>query len=357
MNKEDKIEIGLNYKLFTTSLVMISKFILEIIDSQNDSIKNKKTYVILKDVSTRLLTTYEGLPIEQDNGFIIKKVYSVLKNEIELLKDQKEELFTKKTNKNKIITIIPGIDFRLIYHLLSDADKQKLWNYIKMLFIATIKLIYSINKSKKDENVLKTCDEFETLLLKNGLNINEIKFNPFAGITNKENKIVIPENTDDINKLMANLNIDKLIDVDQLKSQLNSLNENDIKLTTDNITSILGNQDNDVKEVCGELVQNLVKELKQNGLNDLFKTLTSVSEKVSSRIDHTKLKKTAEIMGSFMEKSESELKNIKGPNGIPFGESLEKLKVNPEMFMSLAQKCFNKDLSQEINDINKDLRS
>jgi hypothetical protein len=339
MDKQETIEIGLNYKLFTTSIVLLSKFLIEKINEQSE--KNK-ALLNMQEVCKTLITTYEELPIEKDNGTIIKKLFMVLKNNIELVQTQNENLFTKRNAKNKITTIIPGLDIRLIYQFLSDKDKQTIWNYIKLSFIATVKLIYSSNKSKCDENITKISDQFEIELAKNGINTNEMKFNPFIGTGNSKIDIKSVENNVDASNIFNMLNIDKLIDVNQLKEQLNVLSEADIKKTTDSITHMLGNADDDVKEVCTTLVQNLVEDLKQNGLQNLFETLKNVSDKVSKKIDVTKIKKTAGAMNSFMEKSEEHFKNMKDENG---NNPMTAFKGNPELLLSFAQKCFNNNLN------------
>lgn len=338
MEKDDTIEIGLNYKLFTSSIVLLSKFILEKINKQED--KNK-TFIFIVDVCDKLINTYEGLPIEKDDGTIIKKVYTVLKNNIELLCNQDEKLFNKRNAKNKIITFIPGLDLRVIYKLLNDEDKQTVWNYIKLIFISVVKLIYSSNKTKCDENIVNICNDFEKDLIKKGININVMKFNPFVGVSANNNHLIdinqINSETD-INNMFNMLNIDKLIDIEQLKDQLSKLSDTDIKSTTSNITSMLGNADEDVQEVCSTLVQNLVEDLKVNGMQNLFQTLKNVSEKVSTKVDVNKIKKTAGVMNGFVEKSEQHFKNLTDEHG---NNPISAFKNNPELLLSFAQKCFN----------------
>ena len=336
ITKNESLNIGLNYKLYTASIIMLAKFIIEKIENIKDKTNAQNK---INDICKNLISTYIDLPIDKDNGIIIKKIFIVLKSNITLLEKQDESLFYKRNAKKKIITIIPGIDFRLIYSMLTNIEKQKIWNYLKLLFIATVKLIYSSNKSKIDENIIKVCNNFEIGLMKDNINVNEIKFNPFVGTQNKTIDIIKSfENKEDLNNMFNMLNIDQLFDVSKIKEQLNTLSTDDIKATTDNITNLLGSNDNDVKEVCSTLVTNLIDNLKDNGLTDLYKTLTSVSDNASAKIDHAKLQKTANIMNMFVEKNEENIKNFTKQHGI---NNLETLKNNPEALLEFAQKCLN----------------
>jgi hypothetical protein len=134
----------------------------------------------------------------------------------------------------------------------------------------------------------------------------------------------------DINMVLSQLGIDKMVDMDKLNDQLKNMNEDEIQDVTKNITEILGaNNDDDVKEVCSTLVRNIVDNLKENGISNMIETLSSISKNVGDKIDPNKMKKTAASMNTFMQNSESHLRNLKDENGNNIGDKIFKTMGKP----------------------------
>ena len=66
---------------------------------------------------------------------MIKKIFTAVSNNYELLRDQSPKLFqlkvTKEDNKEVTVTIIPGLDMIYSWYCLSDIDRTNLWFYIE----------------------------------------------------------------------------------------------------------------------------------------------------------------------------------------------------------------------------------
>ena len=117
------------------------------------------------------------------------------------------------------------------------------------------------------------------------------------------------------------------INFSSLNEQLNNISQDEIDQATSFFTdNLLGSNDTDVSDVCKTLIGGIVDDLKENkvsSLFDMFDTAKSVSNKIASKIDENKMKKTAEQVNNLLNSNnEDKLKALKDEKGNPIGENL-----------------------------------
>lgn len=332
------LNMVINHHTFTVSLMEIINLILDKINSKKLNELNK-SYVKLQE-SCELLR--DGFKADDfDQGKIIKKVFKTLCKYTEYLVEQNTKLFYEKNEENKIITSIPGVNIGLIVPHLDPQELTHLWGHIYMIFVSSAKMILSINKHDKMELTIKTVKILQEKITLMGLTTGKDKktFNPYIGftddITTSTDLIQLGHDVETPSEItnenftellmgklgssqLAGLGLDKLVDLNKLNTQLQDIKQSDIDDATTNIATMLGASDDaDVKDICGELVNNIVSDLKKNGIKNIFDTAKSVSSSLGNKLDRNKMKKTAQHLGNFMKNSEANLKTMKDDNGNP----------------------------------------
>lgn len=373
------IEIQVHHKYFTASLVEILDLLLkqshEIdFDKLDVSIKNNvkviKGHTKLRSVCNDLKKGFESsYQSEFDQARIIKKIYRVLTQNLDKLYPEPDKsLFTLKNDKGEIITIFPGLDMALVTNALNDEDTKTLWGHMYMLYISSVGMISAINNHKKEGKVWDIIPKMKEKVTKMG--IFGKSFNPFIGLMQDDTEYDVKTMFDKVDEIKAPsgpsmedvfkmTGVDKLVDVNQLGEQLKNVKQEDINDATMSIAKLLGAEhDNDVKEVCGTLVEGIVSDLKANpegGIKSMFETARSVTEKLGPKIDRSKMKKTATKLTTFLKNGESNLKNMKDEMGNPIGEKImESLKIPLKLAESMegrGQPALSdyKDLMDQVN--------
>lgn len=344
---DQSLEILANHKYFVTGVISLIELVLSKSNEMETKGFTEKDRLSHERLRTTCKTVLEGYKygIENENtkedvavdqGKIIKKVYNVLKNCITELKEKNLALLTKRNSEGRIITIIPGVDLGLIIASLTETDTSQLWQYLYMMYISSCKMILMINKHKQKGEVWDAVCLFERELAGTGILVAGKAFNPYIGVGGGSDTADFSVDTmfDGVDKIkpvdpnsgmLEMIGIDKMIDIDKLSDQLKNISQEDIDIATKNIADLLGaSNDSDVKDVCSTLVQNIVKDLKENGLSNMFTTAESVTQKLGNQIDISKMKKTASMVGNFMKNSDDKLKNLKDDKGNPIGPNILK---------------------------------
>lgn len=341
------MEFARNHKHFVISVVSVMDLLKDKSESLMESAesKKKKQHLKLQQSCSKILDQYRTDVDNLNEGKIIKKVYKTLRDNIELLKDKNGDLFSVRDNKNKIVTIIPGINIKLIYGHFDEKESEMFWQYMYLLFISSVKLITQSNddnkmKTGRNKIVSDNMEEMEKELMKTGLTVKGSAFNPFIGLKGASKQAfgvdalfsgeapqtgvggdLLPGM--DMNMVLSQLGIDTMVDMDKINEQLKNISEKEITSATKNITQILGAEEgSDVADVCDTLVRSIVDNLKEKGISDMMGTLKSISESVDKNIDKEKMKKTAKTMQGFMMNSEQRLKEMKDEKGNPIGDKL-----------------------------------
>jgi hypothetical protein len=346
-SEQKNLSIAINHKYFTSSFIDFLNFIktksCEIdFDKLDLSLKINqrlhKNHTKFRLVCDDLIFGFREDNDDFDQGRIIKKIYKTLTQNLnKLYPDVDISLFKMKNEKNEIITIIPGLDIGLVSSCFSSDDFNKVWGNIYLMYISSVGMVSTINSHKKESNVSTIVPKLKQKIIDMGILTEESKlFNSYIGTTNNkeynvsnmfENVGKIKEPTgpsmDDMLKMTG---VDKILNVDVLNEQLKNIKQDDIVEATNSITKLLGaDGDSDVSETCKTLVEGIVNDLRANpsgGIQSMFETAKSVTEKIGSKIDKNKMKKTASQVSNFMKNGESNLKNLKDESGNPIGDKL-----------------------------------
>ena len=256
-------------------------------------------------------------------GDMIKKVFTVICKNLNYLKNKDPRLFCikeQKDNKEVKVTILPGIDLEEAYQNMDDDHRLELWKYLKIVFNASLKLIYSVNNSidseinNFSENVEKELPEkdvYEVFYKKipdSKLYKKGIDFNPFMGVGDNNNGnfgvdelTSGPQSLSDqsygIGSVAQLLGFDKMFNLDQLADQLKNINPKDIEDATENIKKILGgNIDKDTSEMINMMLHDITDELKkdklsegENPVNGIIQIAEKVAKNMIPKIDPKKI--------------------------------------------------------------------
>ena len=320
--------------LFVTSVVSTVMLMKKVSTANEEKIpENKKgSHKKLLETCEQILNQYKNTEnkTDVDQVKIIKKVFNVLKDNMELLKNKDVKLFEIRTQENKIWTIIPGLNISLNVEYLTEEETNELWDNLYSMFISVVKMIYmNTDKARHKKEVLDMVVYCEKELITK----NKILNNFFLGLNRDQtndvsmddlmSKNVIIPGTDAQAGLLGSLGIDKLMDVDNLSAEIKKFNENDVNETINTLTSLLGG-DSDVKDVCSTMVKSVLDDIKSNGIQNMFSIAERVSSKIGNQIDSKKMEKTAENMNNLLKNNSDKFDNLKDENGNPFGSDFLK---------------------------------
>lgn len=364
--------LAVNHKYFASSLVKFLKFIDEksknIISEYVSSFergeqsisdyKMTNKYKSHKNIQTTCENMIRGFDEttdekeKYDQGKIIKRIYKTITQNIDkFYPEHNISLFQLRNEKNEIITIIPGLD---IYQVvrdknISDDEINKMWSYLYAIYISAANMIMESNKNKKESKTWENLPGMRKKMVELCDNKEDLLFNPYIGLNTETGEY-------DIDTMYSNLDnmpsptginmgdvmkmggLDKMLDMEQLKTQLNDIKDEDIDIATKEISNLIGGKDDsDTQEICGDLVRNVVQELQQNkdGNLDFFGIANSVAQKLGkSKMQNEKYQKTANQFKNFMSSGQDKLKNMKDEKGNPVGQQLFN-QLN--MFQMMAQ--------------------
>ena len=296
----------------------------------------------------KLRSTCEEILLEFDNKSsnlddsnvdqvkIIKKVFYVLKDNMELLDKRDPALFTIRNAENKITSIVPGININLVYEFLDEKEKKKLWFLLYALFVSSVTLVYSNtpeNKHKKSVTEMVTKLRKEMVVLSKDVDTDIVAYNVFMGLSGDEaddinmeslmSKDIMIPGTEANAGFLNNLGLGNLMNLGSLSDEIKKFSDDDIQDTVNTLGEMLGN-DSDVKDVCSTMVKTVIDDLKVNGLENIFDIAQRVQSKLGGVITPDKMAKTAFKMGDLMENNKDKLKDLKDENGNPIGENLFK---------------------------------
>jgi hypothetical protein len=271
-----------------------------------------------------------------DQVKIIKKVFYVLKDNMELLDKKDPSLFTIRNAENKITSIVPGININLLYEFLDDKEKVKLWFYLYALFVSSVSLVYSNTPEEKHKQSVKDMLSKlrkEMVSMSKEVDTDMVAYNVFMGLNDEESDsinmeslmskdIMIP-GTEANAGFLNNLGLGNLMNLGSLSDEIKKFSDEDINDTVNTLGEMLGN-DSDVKDVCSTMVKTVIDDLKLNGLENIFDIAQRVQSKLGGVITPEKMAKTAFKMGDLMENNKDKLKDLKDENGNPIGENLFK---------------------------------
>lgn len=344
VNNDDtkqNLELLINHHTFVISFIELINLVNnKSIELIQQSVDNAKSHERLQSTCCNLLANFQkNEDNDFDEGKIIKKIYKTISKNLDKLVNTENdkssiELFFIRNEEHKLVTIIPGVELSLVVKEFNEEELNILWGHLYILFISAAKMLSLKNDHKKTSKVWEIIPILQERVAKMGLTIGKDKktFNPYIGfndgnsnvdIDNLFNGVEIAQDPSTLS-IMENLGIEKLLDINKLSDQLKNCSEEDIESATQQIASMLGSDDSDVKDVCGTLVSGIVKDIKENGLKSMSKTAESVAQKVKHTMDKKKMEKTANQLSNFIDKGQEELKNMKDEKGNPIGANILK---------------------------------
>ena len=295
-------------------------FIATLVLLLSELYKNGKKNVC--DNSKKLLDAIISKTVTTENeGNIIKKVYITLCSNVHLLKNKDIKIFKlkkKKNNKQVKITIIPAIDIGASWNLLEYETQEKIWLYMKALYINSTRMINNVNNVNNVSDVNNMVDEFlsdynEDTLLSNFWKsypdtsiIIKKEFNPYVGVgTTNENYGVVqmisgPDVLPDqvqpgIGGVVQMFGVEKMLNMAELSEHLKNLSPDEIEKATTSIKSMLGNVDEGTSQMIDMMLNDISSELKKedsisgNPMDNIVKIAENVAKGLVPKIDHTKI--------------------------------------------------------------------
>jgi hypothetical protein len=279
----------------------------------------------------------------QDDNFdfqkILRKIYDVLKTESssKMVKEKDPALFDMRNEDNVIITILPGINIRLVYPLLTEPDREYFWQYFHLMTLSTFNIfrLYNPKKVNSQPHVVDMINVIGQNLEQTGIMIDTKIFNPYLGLGQDDGKdysltelfaVTKELQTGEqltLDAVLSTLGVGNLINEKELNAKLEALKDSDLDLATDQIVNILGAKNNaGARNVCDKLVKNIVHELKTQGIANVANVLKTVADKSKSEIHVNEMKQTIGFVQNFMDSGQEQMKNLKDENGNPIGQEM-----------------------------------
>ena len=335
---------------------------------------------------------------------MIKKIFTAVSNNYELLRDQSPKLFqlkvtkvskvdNKEDNKEVTVTIIPGLDMIYSWYCLSDIDRTNLWFYIENMFISGTKMIHLVNETNSfDTKILKEINyarikkDFMTAFPEQEIevvNVMNLDVDPFLlGVGSNNNQDFGVDNmiastqdikndvtTPGISSIAKMLGVDKMLNMEELSKQLKNINKSEIDEATANIKNLLGsNVDENTSDMIGNILNDITDQLKASDLSngDPIQNIISIAERVAQntlpKIDKNKVdikkvfESTQNLANNYKDKDGKPLMANFG-NGVNPLDILSSLMQNPNNApnkdqMKMAQEMM-KSLSKQMNNAKK----
>ena len=281
---------------------------------------------------------------------MIKKIFTAVSNNYELLRDQSPKLFQlkviKEDNKEVTVTIIPGLDMIYSWYCLSENDRTNLWFYIENMFISGTKMIHLVNETNtnsfdtkilKEINYARIKKDFMTAFPEQEIevvNIMNLDVDPFLlGVGSNDNEDFGVDNmiasTQDIKNEVTSpgissmakmLGVDKMLNMEELSKQLKNINKSEIDEATANIKNLLGsNVDENTSDMIGNILNDITDQLKASDLSngDPIQNIISIAERVAQNT-LPKIDKNKVDIKKVFESTQNLANNYKDKDGKPF---------------------------------------
>lgn len=292
-NNDKKIQLALNQTIFTRSLIALLCFInkksceyIENLEKQNNDISPEsekyKNHKNLQLWSEKLVESLNKTTTSESTGKLLKKIYKNICENYEMILNRDKKVF-KIINENKeIITIIPGININMIISLCSDDDINMIFDDLYKIFIAATYIINDIKTVSKEN--LDKANNLRKILTDNSE--NDAFFNPFIGMDGCDGNVSIETFLENIKKYndknegpnkmssgFVNDMVNNILNIESLSSLASQFDDETIEQATDVIQDILHiNKDDESKKLFGDVVKNVIGELKNtdssvSGLN------------------------------------------------------------------------------------------
>jgi len=337
-----------NNVLLTLSYVTCISKLVELCEFVKKSYKGS-----LKSVNERcdlLINEYKNWnnkQITNEDVVLVKKIFSVMRDNIKELKTKDSAIFWKKNDQNQIITIVRKLDLGSVYNTLHEEEQFMLWMYLYALFVTSVRLINVISPNKIDNVLNKVCNQFVEELTIAGMDHGD-GINAVLGVGEDINNCSVDEliesckkmsendssssigfslPTDSISALLKNLKISEHIDFSHLTRELGNITDEKIEESVLHITSILGTDNVDVSNTLSSIMKSVMTNLKtsdlsgmdgSNGFESLIGSLGPIINELKDKISLEDVQKVGSALGNMnLDKNElmSKLGEMRDANG------------------------------------------
>lgn len=297
-------------------------FVLTLYSLINDLNRYYKT-----DGTTELLKVFEKLEMPK----VIVKVNTTLSQYSKHINDKDSTMFKQS------LLLLPDLDMSKYWEKLTSGQKNKIWTYLKILYLESDILIN--HKPNIEANT----------------NTSQDTFDPFVGVgTNEEYNVEdvmkareladTEVSSPGIESMISLLGLDKMIDMSALSEQLKNIKKEDIEGITDNLKNYLGEKGGDkASQLVSDIITNISEELSNNinnnndtkPISNIFNIAKNVAGKMKSKVNQQDVN-----MQDIINTSQNLVEQCKDDSGAP----IFKNNVNP---FSMLSQLSNKNMTQK----------
>src|SRR5579872_2866510 len=134
---ENNKEMIVQLQRFTASSISMLNLCQAACEKQSNEklsskeVKSKKKFI---ESSQNFIEKFRDQNGDIEYGRYIKKAFSILKvnAQCDQLLKRDATLFSTRNENNKIVTILPGIDFRFAYSFLDEKEQSLFWQYMHL---------------------------------------------------------------------------------------------------------------------------------------------------------------------------------------------------------------------------------
>lgn len=237
------------------------------------------------------LDVYKNL----DMAKVIFRTYHLLNDNNPKINNKDETLF------NQPFIILPNVDVSHSWTKLIKGQKEKLFTYLRILLIESDILVNQQQSTQSESNVEQASTQDVQLVQDQSTELvkaNPVEFNPYVGIGENNNQqysvnemFSSLDNIEDdttsgpgIETIAKMIGINKLVNLEELSTQLKGMKKEDIENATNSIKGLLGNNvDEQTTSLISDMLTNISEEMKNNDMSkgDPLKNILSIAEKVA----------------------------------------------------------------------------
>lgn len=342
--------------LYTFYYYHMENYYTEFVKNLHKFLSDLNRYVPTKETQ-EFLTVFDKI----DMGKVMLRYLKLMNENENRLKSRDETIF------NDSFVILPGMDLSNIWKQLNPKQKDKIFTYLQILYIqaelilnnkeieaipekteAIQKMIKDVKTYAKEEKHLAEVkpdakEEITTIHTHTESKSEEVKkeekqlveanpnleFDPYVGIGNANEEYSAGEMFAGISNLpdegfkpglgsfAGMIGIDKMINIEELSTQLKNMKKEDIDEATKNIKSLLGNNvDDKTTAILSDMLTNITEELKKdtigkgNPLDNIIRIAETVASKIKPKIHNENID-----MSKLWSTTQNLAQNCKDENG------------------------------------------
>ena len=142
------------YRCKTMLLLLLKQFVAKINKFCDENVDNPKNIKLISvsEACKGVINSFDETNKEFDKMKYIKKMfYNVKDNCLNEFQHKDACMFTMKNDENKIITMIPQINIKLIYDILDNKERVIFWDSYHLLYFYTFKIFFDLNDKNREK--------------------------------------------------------------------------------------------------------------------------------------------------------------------------------------------------------------